>query len=64
MRRAYYPRRRRLWFERGHHADRPGADPVTFGSGGHKPTLTGAGSTFVAPFFAVAFGNTTSSIRG
>ena len=25
------------------------------GPGGHKPTLTGAGSTFDAPFFAVAF---------
>jgi phosphate transport system substrate-binding protein len=31
------------------------ATPVSFGSGGHKPTLTGAGSTFVAPFFAAAF---------
>jgi phosphate transport system substrate-binding protein len=28
---------------------------ASFGSGGHKATLTGAGSTFVAPFFAVAF---------
>ena len=25
------------------------------GTGGHRPTLTGAGSTFDAPFFAVAF---------
>ena len=25
------------------------------GPGGHKPTLTGAGSTYVAPFFATAF---------
>jgi phosphate transport system substrate-binding protein len=25
------------------------------GPGGHRPTLTGAGSTFDAPFFAVAF---------
>ena len=33
----------------------PVPTPVSFGSGGHKPTLTGAGSTFVAPFFAVAF---------
>jgi len=28
---------------------------VSAGTGGHKPTLTGAGSTFVAPFFAAAF---------
>jgi len=28
---------------------------VNNGSGGHRPTLTGAGSTFDAPFFAVAF---------
>jgi phosphate transport system substrate-binding protein len=28
---------------------------ASFGSGGHTPTLTGAGSTFDAPFFAVAF---------
>jgi phosphate transport system substrate-binding protein len=28
---------------------------ASFGSGGHRATLTGAGSTFVAPFFAVAF---------
>jgi phosphate transport system substrate-binding protein len=28
---------------------------ASFGSGGHKATLTGTGSTFVAPFFAVAF---------
>jgi phosphate transport system substrate-binding protein len=27
----------------------------TTGSGGHAPTLTGSGSTFDAPFFAVAF---------
>jgi phosphate transport system substrate-binding protein len=37
----------------------PGSSPkpstLSFGSGGHTPTLTGAGSTFVAPFFAVAF---------
>jgi phosphate transport system substrate-binding protein len=33
----------------------PAPTPVSFGSGGHKPTLTGAGSTFVAPFFAAAF---------
>ena len=28
---------------------------VNSGQGGHRPTLTGAGSTFDAPFFAVAF---------
>jgi phosphate transport system substrate-binding protein len=28
---------------------------VNNGPGGHRPTLTGAGSTFYAPFFAVAF---------
>jgi phosphate transport system substrate-binding protein len=28
---------------------------ATFGSGGHKPALTGSGSTFDAPFFSVAF---------
>jgi ABC-type phosphate transport system substrate-binding protein len=28
---------------------------ATFGSGGHKPTLTGSGSTFDAPFFDLAF---------
>ena len=28
---------------------------ASFGFGGHKATLVGAGSTFVAPFFAVAF---------
>lgn len=33
----------------------PVPTPVTFGSGSHKPALTGAGSTFVAPFFAAAF---------
>jgi phosphate transport system substrate-binding protein len=37
----------------------PGPSPkpssLSFGSAGHRPTLTGAGSTFVAPFFAVAF---------
>ncbi len=33
----------------------PAPTPVSFGSGAHKPTLTGAGSTFVAPFFAAAF---------
>ena len=32
-----------------------GAGHVEHGPGGHKPTLTGAGSTFDAPFFAVAF---------
>jgi phosphate transport system substrate-binding protein len=32
-----------------------GPTVASFGSGGHKATLTGAGSTFVAPFFAVAF---------
>ena len=26
-----------------------------FGPGGHRPTLVGAGSTFVAPFFSAAF---------
>jgi phosphate transport system substrate-binding protein len=33
----------------------PKPSALSFGSGGHAPTLTGAGSTFVAPFFAVAF---------
>ena len=37
----------------------PGSAPkpssLSFGSGSHRPTLTGAGSTFVAPFFAMAF---------
>jgi phosphate transport system substrate-binding protein len=33
----------------------PTPTPLSFGSGGHRPTLTGAGSTFVAPFFSVAF---------
>jgi phosphate transport system substrate-binding protein len=37
----------------------PGSAPkpsaLSFGSGGQTPTLTGAGSTFDAPFFAVAF---------
>jgi phosphate transport system substrate-binding protein len=37
----------------------PGSSPkpsaLSFDSGGHAPALTGAGSTFVAPFFAVAF---------
>lgn len=33
----------------------PAPTPVTFGSSSHKPALTGAGSTFVAPFFAAAF---------
>jgi phosphate transport system substrate-binding protein len=32
-----------------------GPTVASFGSGGHRATLTGAGSTFVAPFFAVAF---------
>lgn len=31
------------------------APTATFGSGGHGATLTGAGSTFAAPFFDVAF---------
>jgi phosphate transport system substrate-binding protein len=30
----------------------PKPAPLSFGSGGHRPTLTGAGSTFVAPSFA------------
>jgi phosphate transport system substrate-binding protein len=33
----------------------PKPSALSFGSGAHTPTLTGAGSTFVAPFFAVAF---------
>jgi hypothetical protein len=33
----------------------PKPSTLSFGSGGHTPTLTGAGSTFVAPFFATAF---------
>jgi phosphate transport system substrate-binding protein len=33
----------------------PTPTPVTFGTVSHAGTLTGAGSTFVAPFFAVAF---------
>jgi phosphate transport system substrate-binding protein len=33
----------------------PTPTPVSFGADGHKPTLRGAGSTFDAPFFAVAF---------
>ena len=33
----------------------PTPTPLSFGSGGHRPALTGAGLTFVAPFFAVAF---------
>jgi phosphate transport system substrate-binding protein len=33
----------------------PTPTPLSFGSGTHRATLTGAGSTFVAPFFAVAF---------
>jgi phosphate transport system substrate-binding protein len=33
----------------------PTPTPLSFGSGGYRPALTGAGSTFVAPFFAVAF---------
>jgi hypothetical protein len=28
---------------------------ASVGPGGHRPTLTGAGSTFDEPFFAVAF---------
>ena len=31
------------------------------GPGGQKPALTGAGSTFDAPFFSAAFANTSSS---
>ena len=31
------------------------AAAVSTGPGGHEPTLTGAGSTFDAPFFSVAF---------
>ena len=31
------------------------------GPGGHKPTLTGSGSTFDAPFFSAAFPSTSSS---
>jgi len=31
------------------------AAAVSTGPGGHRPTLTGAGSTFDAPFFSVAF---------
>ena len=40
------------------HAARTAASAVvaaSAGPGGHKPTITGAGSTFDAPFFAVAF---------
>ncbi len=35
----------------------PGTSPsvASFGSGGHRATLTGAGSTFDAPFFDLAF---------
>jgi phosphate transport system substrate-binding protein len=33
----------------------PKPSSLSFGSGGHRATLAGAGSTFVAPFFAVAF---------
>jgi hypothetical protein len=33
----------------------PAPTPATFGTVSHAGTLTGAGSTFVAPFFAVAF---------
>ena len=33
----------------------PKPSTLSFGSSGHTPTLTGAGSTFVAPFFAAAF---------
>jgi phosphate transport system substrate-binding protein len=33
----------------------PKPSSLSFGSSGHTPTLTGAGSTFVAPFFAAAF---------
>jgi phosphate transport system substrate-binding protein len=33
----------------------PAVAPASTGSGGHRPTLAGAGSTFDAPFFAVAF---------
>ena len=33
----------------------PAVAVASAGPGGHKPTLTGAGSTFDAPFFSVAF---------
>jgi phosphate transport system substrate-binding protein len=33
----------------------PKPSSLSFGTGGHTPTLTGAGSTFDGPFFAVAF---------
>ena len=33
----------------------PAPTVASFGSAGHRATLTGAGSTFVAPFFAAAF---------
>jgi phosphate transport system substrate-binding protein len=33
----------------------PTPTPVSFGADGQRPTLRGAGSTFDAPFFAVAF---------
>jgi phosphate transport system substrate-binding protein len=33
----------------------PAPAPLSFVASGHRPVLTGAGSTFVAPFFAVAF---------
>ena len=36
-------------------ANSPTPTPVSFGVGGHRATLTGAGSTFVAPFFDLAF---------
>ena len=32
-----------------------GATVASFGSGRHRATLAGAGSTFAVPFFAVAF---------
>ncbi len=36
-------------------ASSSGTAVAVTGTGGHRPTLTGAGSTFDAPFFAVAF---------
>ena len=35
----------------------PAPTPATFGTVSHAGTLTGAGSTFVAPFFAAAAGD-------
>jgi phosphate transport system substrate-binding protein len=36
-------------------ANNPTPTPSLFGAGGHRATLTGAGSTFVAPFLDLAF---------